>query len=168
MKNFIADFKMWYRYNGILKAIEYTIVWPITSPIELFLERFKRGLAYFKHGFLSIDFDSMELWGDMLFKLKRIQKVVDESLAYQYSEQAKKENSEHHPFGKRYYKKREKDHKNLQRAIDLIERIYDDSYSTLAKGKGFKEQYKMAEKARSKDIKELAKILDESSEAWWD
>ena len=168
MKRFLSDFKMWYRYNGILKAIEYTMIYPVIEPVKIFLERFKRGIAYFKHGFYSIDFDSVELWGDMLFKLKRIQKVVDSSLAFQYSKEAQKENSEHYSFDKKYYKIREKNHKNLQKAIDLIQRLYNDEYEILAKGLKFKETYKNAQRMRSKDIKKLAKILDESGEAWWD
>lgn len=149
--------------DGILNGLYWLLIVPIQDIYEYYKERSTRSFAYAKHGWNSIDFDSIALFSDMRFKLERIAKCIDLNLSAQYSQETIDE-CKKNGFDN-YWQKRKLAHDAIYEAIALLQNLENDDYDYQAQKMGLK--YDVDNKLKNTDLDKLNVILKEYSGFWW-
>ena len=107
--------------------------------IQIFIDRFKRGLSYAGHGGYRISFEIKEL------EVNLIDVVKEESLGKQKTE-IKRINEQHRKEQEAWSAKQTKLNKRLEREIELKTLYRDDAKRELKRLKIFNEKYKATKK----------------------
>lgn len=150
--------------HGILNGMYWLLIAPIQNRFDYYKERISRSFAYAKHGWSSVDFDSISLFSDMRFKLERIAKCIDLNLAAQYSQEVIDE-CKKNGFDI-YWQKRKLAHDAIYEALALLQNLENDDYDYQARKLGLK--YDVDNKLKNADLDRLNVILKDYSGFWWD